>query len=208
MLLSLVVAMPGALLRWAILRRPIGQGPAIAITAVVVVSLVWLSSSDGVVRTPIYATLGPALLYFCLVAPKKLHAPFVMNALLAEHSLSLIELVKENPFALSLRDAIVSVYRHSQPREMTFDEIARSFNEEGRLVQLNIIAMAFNELVRSPTLHNAEWLPVANPFVVDADDKLIRSVAEQLSKKHKVAFGIANGKFELTEDSLLDRQNL
>jgi len=120
-----------------------------------------------------------------LPSPKILNA--VTNALLAEHSLSLIELVGENPYVNELKSGIVSAWRHSGFPNMKEEDIYEQFNHCTRFQQLNILAMAFNELNQDPMLPGEFWQSVKNPFLPELNDEHhLKSVAARLKSKHGV----------------------
>ncbi len=96
-----------------------------------------------------------------LPSPKKLNA--ATNALLAEHYLSLIELVGENPFVEELKHGIVSAWHNSGFKNLSEDTVYEQFNQCTRFQQLNIIAMAFNENNINPSLNGEIWREVKNP---------------------------------------------
>jgi len=107
------------------------------------------------------------------------------NALLVEHALGSIEFIPENPFAQQLKAAIVQVQRYALHRNVPEQKVYSDFNSYTRFQQLNIIAMAFNEVGIEPVLHGEYWQPVKNPFLPNLDSPShIRAVAERLARKH------------------------
>ena len=134
-------------------------------------------------------TIG--LIIFIWLVKKSLPSPKVLNAatnaLLAEHSISLIELVGENPYVKDLKSGIVNAWRHSGFPNMKEEDIYEQFNHCTRFQQLNILAMAFNELNHDPMLPGEFWQFVKNPFLPDLDDEHhLKSVAARLKSKHGV----------------------
>jgi hypothetical protein len=131
-----------------------------------------------------------------LPSPKKLNA--ATNALLAEHSISLIELVGENPFVKELKSGVVSAWRHSGFPNMNEEYIYERFNSFTRFQQLNILAMAFNELNQAPMLQGEFWQNVKNPLLPNLEDKQhINSVAARLKSKHGVDIHIPEEKLNI-----------
>lgn len=160
MLLSLLIALPGVLVRWVILRRPVKRSTGAVIAGLVWLVLVSLYFYGGGEQTPVFTGLGALLLYFTLVAPKKDDVSYVHNALLAEYTLSLIELTPENFIAAQLKDAVIRTYRVSGFPDYSEESVAESFNRLSRIEQLIILAMAFSELGRPPILRQEQWMPV------------------------------------------------
>ena len=201
----IALALIGALLRWVVIRRRVGRVTAAAVTAVIWLVALAIARSSGGDPELVYLALGALSLYVFLVMPTTDSAGFPTNALLAEHSLSLIELVPENSFARSLNDAIVAVYQNAGFRSLAFEDVVRRFNGETRLVQLNIVAVALKELGHPPILSGAEWIPVINPLVAKADQGQIDHVSRWLNEKFNTSLQIKDGKLQMTEVCLTDR---
>ena len=133
-----------------------------------------------------------------LPSPKKLAA--ATNALLAEHILQHVELTPDNPFAKELRDKIVDVWRVSGFPNIEESMVVDSFNRRSRFVQLNIIAMAFNELGHDPMLPNEIWHSVSNPFVPGLDnDAHVQAVVKRIQSNHGIYLQIPSRRFQLKE---------
>ena len=139
-----------------------------------------------------------------LIVSNKRDLDRVHNALLAEHSMSLTELDPENSFAATLKGAVIKTYRVSGIQNYSPDTAADSFNELSRFEQLNILAMALNEMGHSPVLRGAHWMPVKNPFGDRIDDALIESISKQLTEKHRAPVQLATGQFAVTEWGIAD----
>ena len=67
--------------------------------------------------------------------------------------------------ALELRDKIVDLWRLSGFPSMEDSDVVAIFNIDSRFEQLNIFAMARNELGHRPMLQNESWRSVRNPFM-------------------------------------------
>jgi len=204
MLLSLLIALPGVLIRWVFLRRPVQKSTGAIIAGLVWLVLVSLYFYGGGEQTPIFTGVGAILLYLALTAPIKGNIGSIHNALLAEHSLSLIELTPENPAANRLKKAVVKTYRVSGFPNHSEEAVAESFNALSRFEQLNILAMALNEMGWQPTLRQEQWMPVKTPFVEEIDDRSVKSVAKELSDKHKAAISLSRGRFAIKDWGVTD----
>lgn len=142
------------------------------------------------------------LVIFIWLLKKSLPSPKVLNAstnaLLAEHSISLIELVGENPYVKDLKSGIISAWRHSGFPNMKEEDIYEQFNHCTRFQQLNILAMAFNELNQDPMLPGEFWQTVKNPFLPGLDEKQhLQSVAARLKSKHGVDIRIPDERLNI-----------
>lgn len=133
-----------------------------------------------------------------LPSPKILGA--VTNALLAEHYLSLVELIGENPYVNELKSGIVAAWRHSGFPNMEEEDIYAKFNRCTRFEQLNILAMAFNELNDEPMLADEFWHSVKNPFLPRLDDEqYLKAVADRLKAKHGVDIHIPQERLNISD---------
>lgn len=154
----------------------------------------------------IYAVIAIALIFIfkrLLPSPKSLNA--ATNALLAEHLLRRVELVQENQFAKELGEQIINVWRLSGFPNITDSAAIDSFNEESRFVQLNIIAMALNELGHSPHIANEYWQAVSNPLLANlGDDAHISAVSRRLKSNYGEDITIPERQFKLVSWGLSD----
>ncbi len=133
-----------------------------------------------------------------LPSPKILGA--VTNALLAEHYLSLVELVGENPYVNELKSGIVKAWRHSGFPNMEEEDIYTKFNRCTRFEQLNILAMAFNELDDEPMLAGEFWHSVKNPFLPRLDDEQhLKAVRDRLKANHGVDIHIPQERLNISD---------
>jgi len=130
------------------------------------------------------------------------------NALFAEHALSLIELVPENPFSTELGRQIVRTLQRGIPGQSSDREVITMFNCESRFVQLNIIAMAMNDLHQYPPLIGEHWQYVKNPFVFKfrpIKPDFFAGVSKRLFRKHGVSITISEDRqLQLTDQGLID----
>ena len=130
-----------------------------------------------------------------------------LDALLVEHNLSYVELVPQNPYAEKLRNGILSALRagdHS-PR---FDEDywINSFNHADRVVQLNIVVLAFDQLGARPLLQGEEWSIVGNPWVLENIETKLNKARRDLERRHGQAIQIRSSKLLLEDWGLSDRR--
>lgn len=127
-----------------------------------------------------------------------------VNALLAEHSLGLTELVPQNPFAAQLKSAVISVLRMGSRTPFDQGHWINIFNHENRTTQLNIVAMALNELGHSPMLFGELWRPVKNPFIIrDVEGKLDRA-AQYIQRRHGEVIRLRSSRLTLEAWGLAD----
>lgn len=107
------------------------------------------------------------------------------NAILAEYMLPTLETdVKDQ-----VRAQITHIFRAGGFPNLTDDFIYTKFNSESRPVQLNLIALALNDLGIQPPFEWESWHEVRNPFRRDIyDDADIEAVQARLSHQHRVHF--------------------
>jgi hypothetical protein len=127
-----------------------------------------------------------------------------INALLAEHSLEWTELVPENPFALQLGNAVVSALRIGCGTRFDQDHWINLFNHEKRPVQLNVVAMALNQLGHSPMLPGESWRVVANPFVIPNIEGKLESAARDILRQHGELIWLHDSRLRLENWGLAD----
>lgn len=138
----------------------------------------------------VVAVLGASYLYFRSYI-KKIAAAY--NAVLAEHKLGLIELIPLNPFSMELVDALVAAWRHSGFPKDERDYVLSRFNRCSRFQQLNLLAMAFNELGINPDLPGEFWRNVKNPFQAKLESQRhIDAVISTIKFQHGVCVTIPN----------------
>jgi len=113
------------------------------------------------------------------------------NVLLAEHSLGLTELVKENPFARELADAIIEIFISSSGIRHNEESAIQRFNSENRVIQLCHVAMALNYLGFSPDLDRENWRDMSNPYVLKIKESIPKAKT-YFSKRHGVTVVLSN----------------
>jgi hypothetical protein len=118
------------------------------------------------------------------------------NALLAEHMLpSLTTQQKQR-----VQGQILHIYRAGGFPNISEDFVYTDFNSQPRLVQLNLIAMALNDLNIEPPLKGEFWNEVRNPFRPDIyDQRDMEAVQARLSNQHKIHFQVAQGPMNLMD---------
>jgi hypothetical protein len=152
----------------------------------------------------IVAILLIAIIKRVFPSPGKLS--IATNALLAEHVLTMVELVPENPFTGRLKNTIVDVWRSGSGfSSMTEESIVERFNSEPRIVQLNFVAMALNELGHEPLLPNEPWHSVVNPFI-PVNDSHVAAVRRRLQAAHGVDLNIASLPLKMTKDGIFEQR--
>jgi hypothetical protein len=127
-----------------------------------------------------------------------------LNALLAEHDLGLIELVPENPFAAELRQGLISAFRVGTPTRFDEKSWIGRFNSASRIVQLNFVALGFNELGLRPMLSGESWQPVQNPLVIRDIESKVDKASQSLANRHGVTICLRSSKLSITQWGLAD----
>jgi len=124
-----------------------------------------------------------------------------VNALLAEHLLSYVELTPQNPYARTLADAMLAA---TQSRAKGFDaaRFTDQFNAAPRFTQLNVVASGFQELGRTP--QGTSWRRVRKPFSPLENAKKIEKAQHMLFFHHGIDVRIRSGSFKLTDWGLCD----
>ena len=123
------------------------------------------------------------------------------NALLAEHELSLVELVPENPFA---RQLATNILRTLTPLNDSDETLTREFNESTRMMQLVMVAHAFAH-IKPPSLEGESWHRVDDPFVADqVQYATINDFARRLRARHRVSITIPERRLEIVGGVLTD----
>jgi hypothetical protein len=133
-----------------------------------------------------------------MLATRKFSA--AINALLAEHLLSYVELNPQNPYAKTLADAVVTAVKARAKKG--FDEAAfiEQFNAAPRFTQLNLIAYGFQQLGRIP--QGASWRPVRKPFLPLENPKKIEKAQHLLFFQNGIDVRLRSGKFKLSQSGL------
>lgn len=119
------------------------------------------------------------------------------NALLAEHDLGYVELVRENPFAGELKDGIMSALRSGDRTPYDAQYWEKIFNSSSRILQLNFIVYGFNELHMKPMLPGEDWMPIRNPFAINNIEGKIEKASRLLARRHRKMFQLRRSKFSL-----------
>lgn len=125
-----------------------------------------------------------------------------INALLAEHLLSYVELAPQNPYAKTLADAMLVAAKSRAPKKFDAERFAEEFNAAPRFTQLNVIASGFQELGRAP--QGASWRRVRKPFSPLEHAKKIEKAQHMLFFHNGIDVRIRSGSFKLTDWGLCD----
>jgi hypothetical protein len=131
---------------------------------------------------------------------KKFNA--AVDALLAEHLLTYVELAPQNPYAKTLGGAIVSAVKTRTKKGFDAERFVEEFNAASRFTQLNLIAYGFQELGRIP--QGASWRPVRKAFLPLEDPKKIEKAQHMLFFHNGIDIRIKSGKFKLMDWGLCD----
>jgi hypothetical protein len=122
-----------------------------------------------------------------------------VNALLTEHDLSLIELVPENSFVRKLRDGIHQGFLAGARGRRDDDWWLRTFNHAERVVQLNFVAIGFNELRMPPMLPREHWRPVRNPMVVRGVEHKLPKARAYFQRAHGIDIQLRRSKLVILD---------
>lgn len=125
-----------------------------------------------------------------------------INALLAEHLLSYVELTPQNPSAKALAEAMLNVSKSRAPKEFDAARFIEAFNAAPRFTQLNVIASGFQELGRTP--QGASWRRVRKPFSPLENAKKIEKAQHMLFFNNGIDVRIRSGSFKLMDWGLCD----
>jgi hypothetical protein len=125
-----------------------------------------------------------------------------INALLAEHLLSYVELASQNPYAKSLADAMLAAARSRAPKTFDAARFVEEFNAAPRFTQLNVIAAGFQELGRTP--QGASWRRVRKPFSPLESSKKLEKAQHTLFFHNGIDVRIRSGSFKLMDWGLCD----
>ena len=107
-----------------------------------------------------------------------------VNALMAEKTLSLIELVPQNSFALKLKNAAIDVIRLCW--ELATDDVARAreFDLQDRFVQLNLLAYAFTALGTPANVFKRQPLGIHYLDQAHSTIEMSRSLLKIATRQH------------------------
>jgi hypothetical protein len=111
------------------------------------------------------------------------------NALLAEYMLPELSADTKD----QMRSQIAHIFRAGGFPNISDDFIYTKFNSSPRQVQLNLIAIALNDLGIEPSLKGEFWHEVRNPFRPDIYDPVeMEAVQARLAHQHKMQFQISS----------------
>jgi hypothetical protein len=127
-----------------------------------------------------------------------------LNALLVEHDLGWIQLVPKNPFAKTLGDGVISAMRAGVRGRFDQEYWINNFNHCDRVVQLNVVALGFNELNMPPLLRSEGWRPVRKPFVLNISLGDLDKARRFFQKRYRGSWPLSNGRLALMNWGLAD----
>jgi hypothetical protein len=122
-----------------------------------------------------------------------------LNALLVEHDLGLTQLVPENPFAKTLGDGVISAMRAGVRGRFDQQHWINTFNHCDRVVQLNIVALGFNEINMPPSLRSEQWRPVSNPFVLSISISDLDKARSFFQRRYGGSWPLSNGRLAILD---------
>ena len=125
-----------------------------------------------------------------------------INALLAEHLLSYVELTPQNPYAKTLANAMLAATKPRRAKAFDAESFVEAFNAAPRFTQLNIIASGFQQLGRTP--QGASWRRVRKPFAPLENPKKVEKAQHMLFFHNGIDVRIRSGSFQLTDWGLCD----
>lgn len=115
------------------------------------------------------------------------------NALLAEHLISTLSTHQKS----ELRAYIPVVFSHAG-LSMSEDQALNKFNRDSRFEQLNILAMALNEMGFEPNISGEFWQEVRNPYMPGLDNPShVEAVRTRLKKSRGVDVSIGAGSLDI-----------
>lgn len=137
---------------------------------------------------------------------RKIVYQWVVNALLAEHYLSFVELAPENPFAAELSNKVIDNLRRGFIGSSSDAELIEHFNSSPRMQQLNLLANALDGLGRTPRTDAEGWRDVQKPFLdLGKHTDLLPWAVKQLFRSTGERFAIADGAFKIEDWGLSDQ---
>src|ERR1700680_2974502 len=119
-----------------------------------------------------------------------------INALLAEHLLSYVELAPQNPYAKTLADAMLTAAKSRAPKKFDAERFTEEFNVAPRFTQLNVIAPVSQKWGRPP--RGASWRRFRKPFSPLEHAKKIEKAQHMLFFHNGIDVRIRSGSFKLT----------
>src|ERR1700680_3753003 len=85
-----------------------------------------------------------------------------INALLAEHLLSYVELASQNPYAKTLADAMLGAAKSRAPKKFDAERFTEKFTAPPRFPRLKVLASVFKKWAGTPG--GACWRRFRKPF--------------------------------------------
>lgn len=89
-----------------------------------------------------------------------------------------------------IKNKLVSIYRNGGSSRASEEAALSSISSSGRIVLLNFIALALNELGYLPPLKNEYWSVVRNPFSEETTESNLWAVSKRLKSTHGVDVSI------------------
>lgn len=92
-----------------------------------------------------------------------------------------------------IKNKLVSIYRNGGSPRASEESALSSISSSGRIVLLNFIALALNELGYLPPLKNEDWSVVRNPFHDETTESNLWAVSKRLKSTHGVNVSVGVG---------------
>ena len=127
-----------------------------------------------------------------------------LNALMAEKTLSLVELTPQNPFALTLKNALIDALKNGYASQKDDAYLIHLFNSEDRFVQLNMLAFTFNNLRKPPISVGDHWEPVRNPWGTRNIKKQLLEAEKYILRHYGQSVQLRPSKFVIQDWGLED----
>lgn len=81
--------------------------------------------------------------------------------------------------------------------------VVDKFNRHSRFEQLNVLAMALNELGHNPILQGELWHEVRNPFL-SVYERHIASIYKRIASRHGIVISLPAKPFRMTDWGISD----
>lgn len=118
------------------------------------------------------------------------------NALLAEATLPKLDASQRN----RIKSKVLQVLKSGGMARHSDEYLSSFFDRQPRLVQLNFVAIACQELNIKPAIDGEIWCDVKNPFLPNAyDDSDILAVRDRLRTQRRAEISVKAGQLSLSE---------
>jgi hypothetical protein len=94
---------------------------------------------------------------------------------------------------------VADITRYSGFPNMSDDQVFDMFNNHERLSQLNLLALAFNEMGISPPVNGESWMPVRNPLMLSTDSSDLQANAGHFRRKHGLTLSVGTTRIDIKQ---------